>query len=48
MRISNIKRLWLRRVVMVLAVTPLTFQYIYLGLKGMVIEFKQCWNFRND
>ena len=46
MKISNIKRRWLRRIVMVLAVAPVTIQYIYLGLRGMCVEFKQCWNFR--
>ncbi|MFI4971130.1 MAG: hypothetical protein ACHP7H_00505 [Hyphomicrobiales bacterium] len=44
MRIPNIKRKSVRRVVMV-AVTPfILFQYLYLGLRQMAYEFRACWN----
>jgi hypothetical protein len=45
--IPSIKRLWLRRCLMVV-VTPLfAFQYMYLGLRSMVSEFKVCWNYQH-
>lgn len=48
MRIGSIKSLALRRAVMIAVAPFVLFQYLWLGLKGMAYEFKQCWNFRHE
>lgn len=48
MRVPDIKNIKVRRVVMI-AVTPFfAFQYMYLGLRSMVQEFKFLWNYEHS
>jgi hypothetical protein len=42
----NIKRRWLRRLVMVPAAPLFVPQYLYIGLRCMFYEFRACWSFR--
>lgn len=45
--IPSIKTLWLRRSLMMVVVPFYTFQYLYLGLRNMVLDFRACWNFQH-
>lgn len=47
MKVSNIKRRWLRRIVMCGALPLVAFQYMYLGLRSMTYDFRLCWNYEH-
>jgi hypothetical protein len=44
MKFFNIKRRWLRRVLMAVTAPFYVPRYLYLGLRVMATEFKWCWN----
>jgi hypothetical protein len=44
----NIERLWLRRVLMATIGPFFVFQYLYLALRNMCVEFKECWNYSHS
>lgn len=46
--IPGIKRRWLRRIVMIVALPWLAVQYLYIGLRSLVRDFKPCWDFEHS
>ena len=45
MKLYKIKNLKLRRTAMVISTPIIFFQYLYIGARSCVFEFRLCWNY---